>query len=193
MRRVPRVAKPVEKIKKAARLLLFRAHARPGVKGWELRKALGPDYLDVIRGLNEYLSLLGLEVRAVDEKGRRLSLDGGEGSLSQAIFLVTLREQPTLTEAKTSGWRVDDLAMLSASLLYLASNGGRAPRRLVVEVLKAKFPRWKVEAALDRFIRAGYLREEGDALMIGWRAYAEVDIDQLVGVARLKREEEGGE
>lgn len=187
---MPRPRKPSEKLRKAARLLLFRVHGRPGVKGWELRRVLGKDYLDVVKSLNEYLSFLGLEVIAVDEEGNRLSLDSGSAGLSQALFLVVLKDQLTLTEAKTSGWRIDDLAILAATLLYLTSNKGKAPRKVVLGILKGKFPSWRVEAVLDRFVRLGYLEERGESLAIGWRAKAEVDLEKLVGISKKPPEEE---
>ena len=41
-------ARTERKVKKAAQLLFFRQHRIPGVKGWELKKALGDDYMEGI-------------------------------------------------------------------------------------------------------------------------------------------------
>ncbi|MCS7105418.1 MAG: hypothetical protein NZ954_07665 [Thermofilaceae archaeon] len=173
---------PAAKLRKAARMLLYRSGARPGVKGWELAKSLGGDYLDAVLALNSVLELLGLEVIAVDEKGQRLNM---EGDLRKALFLVVLKENPTVEEAKTSGWRIDDLAVLSASLLYLLAKGGRAARNELLSVLKLKFKGPRLSYSLERLIRLGYLEEDGDQIQIGWRSRVEVDLDKLVGVSGL--------
>lgn len=173
---------PSVKIRKAARLLLFRSGTKPGVKGWELAKALGDDYLEVVKALNSMLDPLGLETIAVDEQGRRLKM---EGDLRRALFLVVLREPPTIEEAKTSGWRIDDLAVLAASLLYLLARGGSAPRSELVGVLKAKFRGPRLSYALERLTRLGYLEEEGEQVKVGWRSRVEIDLDKLVGISGL--------
>ena len=36
------------KVKKATQMLFYKRHAQPGVKGWELHKALGSDYPKVL-------------------------------------------------------------------------------------------------------------------------------------------------
>lgn len=173
---------PSAKLRRAARLLLFRSGARPGVKGWELARALGDDYLEVVKALNSLLEVLGLEVVAVDEEGRRLKM---EGDLRKAVFLVVLKEPPTIEEARTSGWRIDDLAVLAASLLYLLAKGGAAPRSELVSVLKSKFRGPRLSYALERLIRMGYLEEDGDSVKVGWRSRVEIDLDRLVGVSGL--------
>ena len=43
------------KMRRAIHLLLFKRHSKPGAKGWELRRILGPDYMKVIRVLDDYL------------------------------------------------------------------------------------------------------------------------------------------
>lgn len=174
---------PSAKLKRAARLLLFRSGARPGVRGWEMARALGDDYLEVIKALNSTLDMLGLEVVAVDEEGRRLKM---EGDLRKALFLVVLKEPPSVEEAKTSGWRIDDLAVLSASLLYLIARGGSAPRGELLGVLKARFKGPRLSYVFERLLRLGYLEEgEGDTVAIGWRARVEIDLEKLAGFSGL--------
>ena len=56
------------KMKRAAHMLFYRRHQRPGVKGWELQKALGVDYLKVVDVLDNYLKSLDLKVKTVFEK-----------------------------------------------------------------------------------------------------------------------------
>lgn len=166
------------RLRKAARLLLYRGHYRPGVKGWELARQLGSDYVDVVRALNNILDTLGLEVIAVDESGEKLDL---KGDLRKATFVVVLKEQPSLSEARTSGWRIDDLAILSASLLYLYSKGGSSSRGELVNFLRSRFRGPRLSYALGRLVRLGYLEEEGETVKIGWRSKIEVDLERLVG------------
>ena len=59
-----------KKVKKAAHLLLHRRHRKPGVKGWELQRALGTDYPKVLKILNKYLRSLDLKVKTIFE-GKR--------------------------------------------------------------------------------------------------------------------------
>ncbi|MCX8171948.1 MAG: hypothetical protein N3E47_08365, partial [Candidatus Bathyarchaeota archaeon] len=77
--------------------------------------------------------------------------------------------------------RIDDLAALCASIAYIVSRGGKAPRKEVEDLLKAKIPDWRVEIDLNKFIRLGYLVEdENGQLYLGWRTRAEVDQKKLI-------------
>ncbi|MCD6529949.1 hypothetical protein J7L06_06650, partial [Candidatus Bathyarchaeota archaeon] len=55
------------RVKKAAHLLFFKHHKKPGVWGWELKKAVGSDYLKVLDVLDDLLSSLDLRVNKVFE------------------------------------------------------------------------------------------------------------------------------
>ncbi len=163
-----------EKLARASQLLLFRHHMQPGAKAWELRRALGRDYKQMLKLLDAELEKLGLTVKHVSE--------GEEGSESDRYF-VTLRGHPTLTEARTFGWRIDDMGMLTVALAHILSKGGKAPLKDVERMLQEKFPRWRVESTIDRFIRRGYISEDDEGLLyIGWRARAEVDQKTLLGL-----------
>lgn len=171
---------PSDLIGRAARLLLFRSGMKPGIKGWELARSLGKDYLSVVKALDERLAELGLKVTVVDKEGRRIDLEGNEeGELRKATFMVVLRGPMSVQEARTSGWRIDDLAMLSVSLLYLLARDGSAPYREVLNLLKSRFRGPRVEYVLNRMIRMGYLEEEDDLLKIGWRSRVEIDLGKL--------------
>ena len=151
-------------MKKAAQLLFFRSHYRPGIKEWELKKALGRDYKKIIEILNEELDKLGMEVKAID----------GE---ENTRYLITLKDAKI---EKASGWRVDDVAMLAASIAYIVSRQGKASKNEIEQILKDKFPNWRITTTLDRFIRQGYLGEDEEVLYIGWRTMAEVDRKTLL-------------
>lgn len=163
-----------EKVARAAQLLLFRRHMQPGVKAWELKRDLGRNYLEVIKVLDVELGKLGLTVKKVE---------GGEEDSDSDRYFVTMRGHPAVSEARTFGWRIDDMAILSVVLSYILSKQGKAPLKEVERVLEEKFPRWKVEQDVDRFIRRGYLEEDDEGVLyIGWRTRAEVDQKALLGL-----------
>ena len=69
--------------------------------------------------VNNVLEPLGLTVKAVGEGGVTLSLDGEKRALKKAVFVAVLKEPPTLQELRTSGWRIDDVAILATSYGFL--------------------------------------------------------------------------
>jgi hypothetical protein len=168
-------ARAERRLKKAAQLLFFRQHRNQGVKGWELKRALGEDYLDVIAVLDAALDKLGMAVKRIEEEGGGGS-EEGEGA-ERDRFMIVLKG-PLLEKA--SGERIDTIALLSATLAYLMAKQGKAPRKAVEEFLGNKFPQQRVFFALDRFIKQGYLGEDEKALFIGWRTRAEVDRKTLM-------------
>jgi len=166
------------RVKRAAQLLLVQRHRTPGVKGWELRKALGKNYMKIVKLLDSELERIGLQVKIVPEEETE-SLDE-EARLDRARFVVTVRGRLPASDAQASGWRIDDLAALAATLAYLASRQGKAPRGEVERLLSSKLPSWRVGIVLDRFVRLGYLKEdENEVLSIGWRSRVEVDLEEL--------------
>ena len=162
------------KVKKAAQLLFFRRHRIPGVKGWELKKALGDDYIDVIGVLNSALDRLGMEVKRISEEGEERGEE--EEKAERDRFMIVLKD-PVIEKA--SGERIDEVAMLSATLAYIISKQGKAPRKAVEDFLSEKFPKQRVFFALDRYIRQGYVGEDETVLYIGWTR-AEVDKKSLL-------------
>jgi len=163
-----------EKVARAAQLLLYRRHMQPGVKGWELKRDLGRNYPEVLKVLEGELGKLGLTIKKVSE--------GEEGSESDRYF-VTMRGHPKVSEARTFGWRIDDMAILTVALSHILSKRGKAPLKEIERVLGEKFPRWKVEQDIDRFIRRGYLEEDDEGMLyVGWRTRAEVDQKALLGL-----------
>jgi hypothetical protein len=171
-----------QKLTRAAQLLFFKHHMLPGAKRWELKRSLGRDYEQVLKLLNGELAKIGLEVKLVSE---------GEGSSEADRYFITFRGHPTLTETRTFGWRIDDMAMLTVALAQILVKGGKARLKEVERVLREKFPGWRVEPTLDRFIRRGYLCEDEEGLLyIGWRTRAEVDQKTLLGLLIGKEEKE---
>jgi hypothetical protein len=178
------------KVKKAAQMLFYKRHAKPGVKGWELHKALGADYPKVLDVLDDYLKPMDLQVKTVFEEEKTPEKPTLE-ALDKARFFVALRD--VATKDKLMGWRVDDLAGLAVTISYIISKKGQASRKDVEKLLGEKMPGWKVGLNLDRYIRYGYLtQDERGQLFLDWRTRAEVDqkklIDMLLSAEKQKDE-----
>jgi hypothetical protein len=178
------------KVKKATQMLFYKRHAKPGVKGWELRKALGNDYPKVLDVLDDYLKPLDLQVKTVFEEEKtpeKPTID----ELDKARFFVTLRD--VATKDKLMGWRIDDLAGLAITISYIINKKGQSARKDIENLLSEKMPNWKVGLNLDRYIRHGYLMQDDNGqLFLDWRTRAEVDqkklIDMLLSAEKQKSE-----
>ncbi len=183
------------KVKKAAHMLFFRRHYKPGARGSELKKAVGPDYLRVLKVLDGLLRPLDLQVKQVFEVPGASAIapvsevpeapEEGAGasrrSPDEARYYVVLRGTLEPTELKYCGWRIDDIAALAISIGLIMARGGKAPRSDVEDLLKRKLPDWRVRAGLERFIKAGYLGEDEEGMLyLDWRTLAEVDIKTLL-------------
>ncbi|MCW4018942.1 MAG: hypothetical protein NWF00_09745 [Candidatus Bathyarchaeota archaeon] len=184
-----RKATYASKMKRATHILFYRRHQKPGVKGWELHKALGSDYPKVLDVMDDFLKPLDLQVKTVYEEGKtpeKPTLD----ELDKARFYVTLRGDLQPKEAKMIGWRIDDLAGLAITISYIISKKGQASRRDVEELLGEKIAGWRVGLNLDRYIRYGYLQQDDkEQLYLDWRTRAEVDQKILIDML-LRSEEE---
>ncbi len=168
------------KIKRATHMLFYRRHKKPGVKGWELRKALGSDYPKVLNILDDYLKSIDLQVKTVFEEEKPVEKPNLD-QLDKARFYITLRGELTPKETKMIGWRIDDLAGLAMAISYIISKKGKALRKEVEEILRDKLPGWRVGVNIDRYIRYGYLtQDENEQLYLDWRTRAEVDQKALV-------------
>lgn len=169
-----------DKLKRAVHLLLFRRGKMPGAKDWELKEKLGKNYEQVLEQLNQLLSELDLEIKKVKETSTgEITPEGA--SLEEARYQVILKGTLGLKEAKMIGWRVDNLAALSASIAYLVSKQGKAPREEVEKLVAHKFGRWKAATLVDIFLRTGYLEEDDAGVMaLGWRTNSEVDLRALM-------------
>ncbi len=196
------------KMKRATHMLFYSRHQKPGVKGWELRKALGADYPKVLDILDAYLKNLDLKVKTVFEEGKMPVEKPSLEELDKARFYITLRGELQPKETKMIGWRIDDLAGLAVTISYIVSRKGQASRKEVEELLGEKLPGWRVGINIDRYIRYGYLlQDENNQLYLDWRTRAELDekalIDLLLSTEAQKtlhsegskeeRDEEAGE
>jgi len=168
------------KLKRATHLLFYKRHMKPGVKGWELRKALGSDYPKVLKLLDDHLKALDLQVKTVFEEEKAVEKPSLEQS-DRARHYITLRGDITPKEAKMVGWRIDDLAGLAITISCIISKKGKATRKEVEDMLRDKLPGWKVSMNIDRYVRYGYLtQDENEQLYLDWRTRAEVDQKALI-------------
>ena len=169
------------KMRRAVQLLFYKRHWEPGVKGWELRRRIGSGYPRVLDLLNDYLDRLGLTVKTVFEEEATPPTNPTLDQLDKAKFYVALKETQTAGEQKLVGWRIDDLAGLAVSLGYIMSQGGKASRKDVEDLLKEKLPGWRVDLNLNRYLRTGYITEDENGMFfLGWRSRAEVDQRKFV-------------
>jgi hypothetical protein len=171
------------KVKKAVQMLFYKRHAKPGVKGWELHKALGSDYPKVLGVLDDYLKPMDMMVKIVFEEEKTPENPTIE-ELDKARFFVVLRD--VASKDKLMGWRVDDLAGLAVTISYIISKKGQANRKDIEKLLNEKMPGWKVGLNLDRYIRHGYLtQDESGQLFLDWRTRAEIDQKKLIEMLLL--------
>src|SRR3990172_11835462 len=162
-------------------MLFYRKHQKPGVKGWELHKALGADYPKVLDVLDDYLKNLDLQVKTVFEEEKTPAQKPSVEEFDKARFYVTLRGDLTPKESKMIGWRIDDLAGLAIAISCIISKKGQALRKDVEDLLGEKLPGWKVGLNIERYIRYGYLTQDDNAqLYLDWRTRAEVDQKALI-------------
>ena len=169
------------KIKKATQILFYKRHQKPGVKGWELHKALGLDYPKVLDLLDDYLKPLDLQVKTIFEEEKTPEKPTVE-EFDKARFYVALRGDLS-TKDKLTGWRIDDMAGLAITISYIISKKGQTPRKEVEKLLSEKMPNWKIGLNLERYIRHGYLMQDDKGLLyMDWRTRAEVDQKALINM-----------
>ena len=171
-----------DKLKRAVHLLLFRRGKLPGAREWEFKEKVGRNYEQVLAQLNGMLSELDLEIKKVIEpRSEEMTAEGEHPAAEEARYFVTLKGTLGTKEAKMIGWRIDNLAALSASIAYLVSKQGKAPREQLEKLLAQKFGRWKALTLVDTFLRTGYIEEDDAGTMsLGWRTRSEVDLRALM-------------
>ena len=169
-----------DKLKRAMHLLVFRRGKMPGAKEWELKEKLGKNFEQVLAQLNQLLSELDLEIKKVKEHSTADTLRNGS-PIDENRYYIALKGTMGLKEAKMIGWRIDNLAALAASVAYLLSKQGKAPREDLEKLLAIKFGRWKAVTLVDIFLRTGYLEEDDAGVTSpGWRTLSEVDLKTLM-------------
>ncbi|MGA3405269.1 MAG: hypothetical protein ABSD49_06035 [Candidatus Bathyarchaeia archaeon] len=169
-----------DKLKRAMHLLLFRRGKIPGAKEWELKEKVGKNFEQVLEQLNQLLSELDLEIKKVRERAPAYATQDRTAT-DETRYCITLKGTLGLKEAKMIGWRIDNLAALAATVAYLLSKQGKAPREDLEKLLSNKFGRWKSITLVDIFLRTGYLEEDDAGVTsLGWRTQSEIDLKALM-------------
>jgi hypothetical protein len=169
-----------DKLKRAMHLLLFRRGKMPGAKEWELKEKVGKNFEQVLEQLNQLLSELDLEIKKVKERTPAYVTQDGTPT-DEARYYINLKGTLGLKEAKMIGWRIDNLAALAATVAFLMSKQGKAPRDDLEKLLANKFGRWKSVTLVDIFLRTGYLEEDDAGVTsLGWRTQSEIDLKALM-------------
>jgi hypothetical protein len=171
-----------EKLKRAVHLLLFRRGKIPGAREWEFKEKVGKNYEQVLAQLNGLISELDLEVKKVAQPlADERTAESGRAGLEEARFFIALKGTLGVKEAKMIGWRIDNLAALSASIAFLVSKQGKADHGDLEKLLAHKFGRWKALTLFDVFLRSGYLDEDDSGTVsLGWRTRSEIDLRALM-------------
>ena len=174
-----------KKVSLAAALILTAGHRTPGIRGWELRRRIGKNYPKILEALEERLKQIGLRLKVVHE--------GEKDDLDRARFYVVVNDPLSVSDLTTIGFRLDELAILAATLAFLFTRNEKAPLKEVVEMLESKYPKWRVESAIEKLIRRGYLiKTEEEVLTIGWRTKVEVEKQALLkAFAEITAQKEG--
>jgi hypothetical protein len=167
-------------MKRAAKILFYKRHRQPGVKGWELKRALGKDYLKILDLLNQQLDSLDLQVKTVYESSES-NQNPTEEENEKARFYISVKTPLSVSDMTMAGWRVDNIAVLIVAIAYITSKQGKAPRNEVEQILNEKFPQWRIDHTLNRFIRMGYISQDDSSILyLDWRARAEIDQKNLL-------------
>ncbi|MGC8569320.1 MAG: hypothetical protein ACP5LW_04880 [Nitrososphaeria archaeon] len=168
---------------KALRLLLIETSALPGLKGWELKKHLGKDYLNVIKVASVEADRLGMKIAIIPD-------DEAPKDFDRARFVLMTKEP--LTESDYSRWlRIEEIASLGLILTEINLRGGSAPLEVVVRMLTEKLPRWRVNQIISKLERLGYIKEENGVLFKDWRSRVEIDETGFMKDIILYRREKG--
>ncbi len=169
-----------DRLKRAAHMLFFKRGKIPGARTWELRTGLGKGYQKTLSDLDEVLKDLDLEVKKVEVQSlgeTQASLEGEE----DYRYFVRLKGTLTPREARMSGWRIDNLAAMTACFGLIVSKQGKCERKELEELVAHKAGRWRTLTLVDTFLRTGYLEEDEEGLVkLGWRTRAEVDLQALM-------------
>ena len=169
-----------EKALKALRLLLFE-RTTPGMKGWELKRKLGKDYLAALEVAKVEAEKLGLRVVSVPDE---------EEPIPERARYLLLPKEP-LKDPELGRWlRIEEAASLAVLNVELSIRGGVMTVKAAERLLTEKLPKWRVKQILDKLRKLGYIEMEGELLRKGWRMKIEIDEQGLLRdvVTRAKKE-----
>ncbi|MEM0122908.1 MAG: hypothetical protein QXY52_04490 [Conexivisphaerales archaeon] len=160
------------KADKVLKLLLIEPSSIPGMKGWELKKHLGKDYLSAIKVAAVQAEGLGMKIAVVPDEDEPENMD-------RARFVIMTKEP--LSDLELSRWmRIEEVAGLAILISEITIRGGAAPVQAVERLLIAKLPKWRVNQIISKLKRLGYIKEENGLIMKDWRSKLEIDDTGLI-------------
>ena len=170
------------KMKKMLIFLLVQRRNVPGAKGFELRRIIGTKYPFIANLLNKELETFGLKINIVFQgKVENPTLQ----DYDRAHFYIVTSD-PLVSTPLKGQFNMEELSALSASILYLVSKNNRCSYEDLMNFLNKKISKTKSKRYLDKFIKKGYLEiDENDTIKLGWRTYAEVEIETLLKLVTI--------
>lgn len=155
------------KARRMLRALLIESSSQPGMRGWELRRAFGKSYQQIVKVADAEAERLGLRIATVPD-------DEAPEDIDRARFVLVTKEP--LTEFEASRWlRIEEAASLAILIGEMAIRGGAITTDAAVKLLSQKLPRWRINQILSKLKRLGYIKEENGIIMKDWRTKVEID------------------
>lgn len=156
-----------QKARKVLKLLLIETSSIPGMKGWELKKHVGRDYLNAVKVAAVQADGLGMKIAIVPDEEDPENMD-------RARFVLMPKEP--ISELELSRWmRIEEVAALAILISEITIRGGAAPLQAVERILTSKLPKWRVNQIISKLKRLGYIKEENGLIMKDWRSKLEID------------------
>jgi|BEDMetMinimDraft_2_1075160.scaffolds.fasta_scaffold00036_4 hypothetical protein len=171
------------KMKKMLVYLLVQRRSIPGAKGFELKKLIGTKYTFIANLLNKELETYGLKLKIVfqDKNIENPSLQ----DYDKAYFYITTSE-PIIATPLKGQFNMEELGALAASILLIYSKNNKYEYENLIDFLSNKISKLKTRRFIDKFIKKGYLEiDENNILSLGWRTYAEIDLQMLTKIIAI--------
>ncbi|MDG6933883.1 MAG: hypothetical protein JRN68_04230 [Nitrososphaerota archaeon] len=173
-----------ESARAGLRFLLIQRRSQPGCKGWELKRELGRNYLQILRLVNGMASDIGLKLVSVPDEDFPDDPD-------RSRYLLVSKEP--LSEKDTGSWlRMEEAASLAIILSHLFVKGEVDSKAVVMTMVREKLPSWRAQQVVSKLTRLGYLEDDAGYIRVGWRTKVEIDRDELL-TSILSRRPEGGD
>jgi hypothetical protein len=154
------------------RFLLIQRRNQPGCKGWELKREMGRNYLQLLKLVGSLASEIGLKLVSIPDEDFPDDPD-------RSRYLLVSKEP--LNGRDTGSWlRMEEAASLAIVLSHLFVKGEVDSKAVLVNILKEKLPEWRAQQILSKLTRLGYIEEDSGYIKVGWRSKVEVDRDQLL-------------
>ena len=103
----------------------------------------------------------------------------------KAYFYITTSE-PIIATPLKGQFNMEELGALAASILLIYSKNNKYEYENLIDFLSNKISKLKTRRFIDKFIKKGYLEiDENNILSLGWRTYAEIDLQMLTKIIAI--------